>query len=162
MKKFLPVLFLFVLLGAGCTKTPADNTVTYDTYNAGDTGITFDISTGTEVHENVNGFDNFWKFECDDNSYFVSYYEYSGQAIYAYWETLTDDELTITDKENNNVYSNNNSAIAEAFFAKHNPAMSIRVYGQEGKDLIGELLPNNDAQYMHLMQSIKLNGEQVF
>lgn len=162
MKKFIPILFLFILLGAGCTQSQTDSSISYEEFNAGDTGVTFDIPTGTEIHKNVNGLPNFWKFEYNENSYFVSYSEYNNQAIYAYWETLTDEELLVTHKVNHDVYSNNNSAITEAFFSKNDPAMSIKIYGQEGKELIGELLPNDDNQYSHLMESAKLNGEQIF
>lgn len=148
------------LVGAGCTADT--NAVTYETFTAGDTGMAFDVPAGVTVHDNVNGFEDIWKFEYNGDSYIVSYNVYNDRAIYSFWETLSNDEVTVTTEGDVEIYKEVGMANTEAFFSERDPGASVAVSKHEGTTLNGETSTDDDAVYQHLVASVKLEGEAAF
>lgn len=156
---YLAAFLVVVLAGAGCAASP----MTYIEFRDQSTGVGFDIPAGaTAVSDGVNGFEDVWKFTYNGDSYMVIFNEYNGNAIYANWEMLTNDQVTITEKGDMTVYSENGIARTEVFMPENDPAASIIVTKHEGATLTGEPSMSDDEVFQHLVSSVMINQVAAF
>lgn len=171
MKKYFSVAMLSLLfVGTGCLNTtvttdqPTENvdTIAFETYSASDVGVSFEVPVGVEVHDNLNGFENTWKFEYDGDSYIVSYNEFRDQSLYARWDGVIDFKIVTTNKPHGDIFAREGMAYTESFFPERKPAASISVNKHDGIALTGELSSNDDVVYQHLLKFMKLDGAFVF
>ena len=156
---YFAVFLVLVLAGVGCTMHP----MTYIEYRDQSTGVGFEIPTGaTALSDGVNGFDAVWKFTYNGDSYMVQFNEYRGDAIYANWEMLTSDQVTITKKGDRTIYTENGVARTEVFMPENDPPASIIVTKHEGTALMGEPSTSDDEVFQHLVSSVMIDQVAVF
>lgn len=162
------VLVSFLLMGAGCLGAAVieedDNTVsqmTYDTFTADDIPLSFDVPVGVDVIDSLNGFPNSYKFIYENDSYMVFYGGFKdNQVNYDSWTGKTD--VTITEKTNSKIYTQNGLANTEVFLLQHDPIVTITVIKQEGTALTGETSLSDDAVYKQLVHSMTFEGATAF
>jgi len=150
---------------AGLTSVSAGdnsvNPITYEKFTADDIGLSFDVPTGVEVNDTLNGFPNSYKFIYNNDSYMVFYGGFKdGAANYDSWAGKID--VTITEKANSKIYIEDGLANTEAFFLNHDPIVTITVIKQEGTALMGETSSSDDKVYQHLVYSVMFEGVLVF
>ncbi len=140
--------------------------ISYATYSNQETGISFDVPTGSTVRDGVNGFEDVWKFQYDGDSYVVSFNQFKeGAAIYAGWDDPRPTgapEVLVERLDGKTIYSLKDTASTEVYFTDKKPTVSISVSKHEGEALSGEASSSEDAVYQHLVDSVKMNDEKAF
>lgn len=137
------------------------NAITYEKFTADDIGLSFDVPIGVEVFDTLNGFPNSYKFIYNNDSYLVFYGGFKdGNVNYDSWAGKTD--VTITEKANSKIYTENGLANTEAFFLNHEPIVTITIIKQEGTALVGETSSSDDVVYQHLVYSVMFEGTLIF
>jgi len=138
------------------------NPITYQKFTADDTGLSFNVPTGVEVYDNLNGFSNSWKFIYNNDSFEVFYSGFKDDKVnYDSWAEKTN--VTITEKANSTIYIEDGLAKTEAFFLNHDPIVTITVIKQEGTALVGETSSSDDKIYQHLTRvSLKIPQPSLF
>jgi len=159
----------FMLTGTGCLEVdqqPAEQSISYVTYSNQETGISFDVPTGSTLRDGVNGFEDIWKFQYNGDSYIVSFNQFrEGAAIYARWddpEPAGALEVQVEQLDNKTIYSLEGAASTEVYFTDENPVVSIRVSKHEGEALNGDTSSSEDVVFQHLVDSIKMKDEEAF
>ncbi|HBP00006.1 MAG: hypothetical protein UU48_C0033G0001 [Candidatus Uhrbacteria bacterium GW2011_GWF2_41_16] len=165
---FLGALGL-VLTGAGCLNTdqqPSEQAISYVTYSNQETNISFDVPTGSTLRDGVNGFEDVWKFQYEEDSYVVSFNQFKeGAAIYAGWDDPRPTgapEVQVERLDSKTIYSLKGMASTEVYFTNETPTISISVSKYEGEGLNGEVSSSEDAVFQHLVDSMKMDDEKVF